>query len=79
MTDKITEVYQSKAGYIVLNMGDHYLNQPFTAFIPSDSEDEFQGAKELYGHTVSVTGKITFDKGKPEITVDTPSQIQKKN
>jgi thioredoxin-related protein len=78
VTDKVTGVYQSKAGYTLLNMGGYYPNQAFTAFIPSVSEDEFRGAKELDGHTVSVTGKIAVYKGKPEITVDTPSQVQKK-
>jgi DNA/RNA endonuclease YhcR with UshA esterase domain len=78
VTDKVTGVYQSKAGYILLNMGGHYPNQAFTAFISSESGDEFQRAKELDGHTVSVTGQITSYKGKPEITVDTLSQVQKK-
>jgi hypothetical protein len=79
VTDKITGVYQSQGGDISLNMGGRYPNQAFTAFVPADSGAEFSRAKELDGHTVSVTGKITLNKGKPEITVDVPSQIKKKD
>lgn len=66
-------------GYIFLNMGGRYPNQLFTAFIPTDSADQSPNAQELNGQTVSVTGKLVLYKGKPEIVVDTPSQIKKKD
>ena len=66
-------------GYIFLNMGGRYPNQLFTAFIPKDSADQFPNAQELNGQAVSVTGKLVLYKGKPEIVVDIPSQIKKKD
>ena len=58
VTDKVANVFESKAGNIFLNFGARYPNQVFTAFIPKDSADQFPNAKELDGHTVSIAGKI---------------------
>ena len=57
-------------------MGGPYPKQPFTAFIPKDSADQFPNAKELDGRTVSITGKIVLYKGKPEIVLDHPSMLK---
>jgi len=57
-------------------MGGRYPNQPFTAFIPKDSADQFPTAKELNRRTVSITGKIVLYKGKPEIVLDDPSMLK---
>src|SRR5437879_4667017 len=73
LTDKVANVFESKAGNVFLNFGARYPNQVFTAFIPKDSADQFPNAKELDGHTVSITGKIVLYKGKPEIVLDHPS------
>ena len=78
-TDKITGVQASKTCHIFLNMGGRYPNQLFTAFIPKNSADEFPDSQEANGQTVSVTGKLVLYKGKPEIVVDIPSQIKKKD
>ena len=57
-------------------MGGPYPKQPFTAFIPKDSADQFPTAKELNRRTVSITGKIVLYKGKPEIVLDDPSMLK---
>ena len=58
MTDKVANVFESKAGNIFLNFGARYPNQMFTAYIPKDSADQFPKAKELDGRTVSIRGRI---------------------
>jgi hypothetical protein len=78
VTDKVSGVHQSGKGNIFLNMGGIYPNQAFTAFIPSSAASAFSNAKEYDGQTMSVTGKIVLYKGKPEIVVTSPSQIQKR-
>jgi len=77
VTDKVANVFESKAGNIFLNFGPRYPNQVFTAFIPKDSADQFPNVKELNGRTVSITGKIVLYKGKPEIVLDHPSKLKK--
>jgi DNA/RNA endonuclease YhcR with UshA esterase domain len=68
-------VHQSGKGNIFLNMGGKYPNQAFTAWIPSGSASQFPNPQQYEGRTVSVSGKISLYKGKPEIIVNSPSQI----
>ena len=68
-------VHQSGKGNIFLNMGGKYPNQAFTAFIPSASAAQFSNPQQYEGRSVSVSGKISLYKGKPEIIVNSPSQI----
>jgi DNA/RNA endonuclease YhcR with UshA esterase domain len=78
VTDKVDGVHQSGKGNIFLNMGGKYPNQAFTAFIPSGSAAQFPNPQQYEGRTVSVSGKINLYKGKPEIIVNSPSQISLK-
>src|SRR5437016_12704618 len=78
VTDRVDGVHQSGKGNIFLNMGGKYPNQAFTAFIPSASAPQFSQTQQYEGRTVSVSGKITLYKGKPEIIVNSPSQVTAK-
>jgi DNA/RNA endonuclease YhcR with UshA esterase domain len=78
VTDRVDGVHQSGKGNIFLNMGGKYPNQAFTAFIPSASAAQFSEPQQYEGRTVSVSGKITLYHGKPEIIVNSPSQISAK-
>ena len=78
ITDKVDGVHRSGKGNIFLNMGGKYPNQAFTAFIPSGSSGQFSNAQQYEGKTVAVTGKIQLYKGKPEIIVNSPSQVSVK-
>jgi DNA/RNA endonuclease YhcR with UshA esterase domain len=75
ITGKVDSFHQSGKGNIFLNMGGAYPNQAFTAFIPSGSAAQFPNAQQYDGKTAAVTGKIQLYKGKPEIIVNSPSQI----
>jgi len=78
VTDKVDGVHQSGKGNVFLNMGGKYPNQAFTAFIPSSSAAQFSNPQQYEGRTVTVSGKITLYRGKPEIVVTSPSQITAK-
>jgi hypothetical protein len=78
VTGRVDGFHQSGKGNIFLNMGGKYPNQAFTAFIPSGSAGQFSNAQQYEGRTVAVSGKITLYKGKPEIIVNSPSQISSK-
>ena len=75
ITGTVDGVHQSGKGNIFLKMGGTYPNQAFTAFIPSASAAQFPNPRQYEGKTMSVSGKITLYKGKPEIIVNSPSQI----
>src|SRR5581483_5642002 len=78
VTGTVDGTHQSGKGNIFLNMGGKYPNQAFTAFIPSSSAGQFSNPQQYEGKTVSVSGKISLYKGKPEIIVNSPSQISTK-
>ena len=78
ITDKVDGVHQSGKGNIHLNMGGKHPNQAFTAFIPSASAEQFPQPQQYEGQTVAVSGKITLYRGKPEIIVNSRSQISTK-
>ena len=78
ITDRVDGVHQSGKGNIFLNMEGKYPNQAFTAFIPSSSAGQFSQPQQYEGRTVSVSGKITLYHGKPEIIVNSRSQISAK-
>jgi hypothetical protein len=75
VTGMVDGFHQSAKGNMFLNMGGKYPNQAFTAFIPSKNAAAFADAQHYSGQTISVTGKISLYKGKPEIVVTSPSQI----
>jgi hypothetical protein len=78
VTDRVDGIQQLGKGNTFLNMGGKYPNQAFTAFIPSGSAAQFPQAQQYEGRIVSVSGKITLHKGKPEIVVTSPAQISTK-
>src|SRR5438874_13035747 len=78
VTDRVDGVHQSGKGNIFLNMGGKYPNQAFTAFIPSANAAQFSQPQQYEGRTVVVSGKITLYRGKPEIIVNSLSQISTK-
>jgi DNA/RNA endonuclease YhcR with UshA esterase domain len=78
ITGTVDGVHQSGKGNIFLNLGGKYPNQVFTAFIPSASAAQFSRPEQYEGRTVAVSGKITLYRGKPEIIVNSLSQISQR-
>ena len=73
--DKVDGAYQSARGHIFLSMGP---NQAFMAFIPASSAAQFYRPQQYERRTLAVSGKIVLYKGKPQIVVNSPSQITAK-
>ena len=69
----------SKTKLTFLNLDKPYPDQPFTAVIPEAIRAKFKGPPPeqfLKGKKICVTGLITISRGKPQITIDDPSQIK---
>jgi len=65
----------SGRGNRFLNMGGAYPNQAFTGWIPSKNASAFSGVPNVTGRTCAITGEVQSYKGKPEIVVNSPSQV----
>jgi DNA/RNA endonuclease YhcR with UshA esterase domain len=87
VTGEVLEVRRSKKGNIFLYLGDRYPHQSFTVFIASAHAAcfsrneklrawESQDAQGYDGKTITVSGKIVLDRGKPQIEITSPSQIK---
>ncbi|GGH70074.1 hypothetical protein HNQ91_002938 [Filimonas zeae] len=59
---------------LLLNIGAAHPNQLLTVALQGKAKTSFTG--NLNGKTITVTGKVILFKGKPEIIVDDPAQLQ---
>jgi hypothetical protein len=68
-----SNVYEHKdfGSMVLLNMGGAYPNSMFTVVLRGDAK-----GLELNGKSVCVTGKVVDYKGKPEIIITDPKQIE---
>jgi DNA/RNA endonuclease YhcR with UshA esterase domain len=72
----VANVYTSRAGNTFINFGRPYPNQVFTAVIFKERSRLFPNVHSLEGQEVRVTGEIRLYKGKPEIILESPSQLK---
>jgi micrococcal nuclease len=75
---KIADAYCSKTNTIFLNFGSAYPKQCFVAVIFNSYQDKFAKNPEKYyaDKTVRIKGKISEYKGKPQIILKNPEQIE---
>lgn len=75
---KIVATTRSKTNTVFLNFEKPYPNQCFTAVIFSSDQYKFVTSPEDYysNKTVRIEGEIKEYQGKPEIILETPSQIE---
>jgi hypothetical protein len=66
----------SGRGNRFLNMGGTYPNQAFTGWIPSKNAGAFSVLPNVTGKTCGITGQVQPYKGKPEIILNSPSQVK---
>lgn len=66
----------SGRGNRFLNMGGAYPNQAFTGWIPSKNASIFSNLPNVTGKTCAITGLPQPYKGRPEILLDSPSQVR---
>ncbi|MCE6957678.1 nucleotide-binding protein [Cereibacter sphaeroides] len=65
-------------GTIFINMGGRYPNQSFHAVIFDDNAGLFPGIAAIEGEMVAIHGLVELYKGRPEIIVTSPDQIEKR-
>ena len=75
---KIIDAYCSKTNTVFLNFGSAYPKQCFVAVIFNSDQDKFVKNPEKYylNKTVRIKGKISEYKGKPQIILKDPEQIE---
>lgn len=70
----VADIYQSeKVAY--LNFVKKFPDNPFTAVIFARQFEDFPNINKYRGKDVEVTGKVSIYKGKPQIILNSPSQI----
>jgi DNA/RNA endonuclease YhcR with UshA esterase domain len=74
---KVVGVYVSSKGTTSQNFVRPFPKSPFTAVVFESSSSRFHDLSSLEGKTVTVKGKIKVYRGKPEIVLESPSQIEK--
>jgi hypothetical protein len=67
-------------GRAFINFGVRYPRQVFTGFVRADNVDKVGGEaflRSLAGNPVTLIGRIELYKGRPEIVITSPAQIEK--
>lgn len=72
----VSQVSTSGGGTTFINFGGRYPNHVFYAVIFRKNQSQFSGAHALEGKTVAISGEIEFYKGKPQIILNSPDQIE---
>ena len=72
----VSQVSTSNRGTTFLNFGGRYPNHVFYAVIFRNNAHKFPDVHALEGKTVAIKGEVELYKGKPQIIVTSPSQIE---
>lgn len=75
MTDKVERVNKASGGNTFMSLGSRDRDKAFTIFIASSDAEAVGDMTKYEGKTVTVTGRITAFKDKPQIQVTSASQI----
>lgn len=67
-----------RSGNVFLNFGGRYPNQAFDAIIFDDYAAQFSGLEALEDVSVAVSGEVQLYRGKPQIVVRDPSQLNRR-
>lgn len=71
----VASVHEARSGTTFLNFGSAYPNQAFTAVIFRSAASRFPNPQQWEGKRVRVTGQVRLYRGKPEIILETASQL----
>ena len=72
----VSQVSTSSGGTTFINFGGRYPNHVFYAVIFRKHADLFPGIYDLQGKAVAVSGTVELYKGKPQIVVTSPDQVE---
>ncbi len=71
----VASVHASRKGHTYINFGASYPRQDFTAVVFASNARAFNGLMELSGKRVRITGVVRLYQAKPEIVLETASQL----
>jgi len=72
----VAQVFTSSKGNVFLDFENPYPNEVFSAVVFSSSASQFGDLTAYQGKQVQVSGQIRLYKGKPEIILNSPSQLR---
>ncbi|WP_170790266.1 single stranded DNA-binding domain-containing protein [Ruegeria lacuscaerulensis] len=72
----VSQVSNSGKGTTFINFGGRYPNHVFYAVIFRSHGHKFPSVYALEGNTVAISGTIELYKGKPQIILSSPDQVQ---
>lgn len=75
VTDKVMRVNKASGGNTFMSLGSRDRDSAFTIFIASSDAEAVGDVTKYDGKTISVSGRITAFKDKPQIQVTSASQI----
>jgi len=72
----VAQVSNSSGGTTFINFGGRYPNHVFYAVIFKNLANRFPGVHSLEGRMVAISGTIELYKGKPQIILKAPEQLE---
>jgi DNA/RNA endonuclease YhcR with UshA esterase domain len=79
VTDKVERVNKAGGGNIFMSLGSRDRDSAFTVFIGASDADAVGDVEKYEGKTITVSGRITSFKDKPQIQVTSADQITLKD
>lgn len=74
----VSGVKTARSGITFLDMGGRYPDNAFVAVILKADAAKFPDVAALEGHVVRVTGPVTLYRGKPQIVLTQPGQLERR-
>lgn len=75
----VSQVSISGGGTTFINFGGRYPDHVFYGIIFNSNADQFSDVEALEGKTVALSGMIDLYKGKPQIILVSPDQIERRD
>lgn len=72
----VSQLSTSGGGTTFINFGGRYPKHVFYAVIFRKNKDRFTGIRALEGKVVAISGTVELYKGKPQIILFSPDQIE---
>lgn len=72
----VSQVATTSSGTIFINFGGRFPNHVFYAVIFRNNSNQFSGVGNFEGRAVAISGVVEWYKGKPQIIVSRPDQIE---
>ena len=72
----VSQVSISGGGTTFINFGGRFPNHVFYGVIFNSNADQFSNVEALEGRSVALTGTVDLYKGKPQIILESPDQIE---